>query len=147
MGNRPVRVGVPDKVPSAASNRPAGSVPEAMLKVVEPSPPVCVNTWLKATSVVAVVTDGLVIVIVGTRPVPESKRSTGLLKVPSLPLTRSTALRVPPRFGVKVMVKVAVPPALMVLLLAGFTVKSPGFAPALMKAFSVMLSVPVLVMV
>jgi len=63
-GKVPVCVGVPDSVPFAASVKPAGKA-LAVLKVVVPLPPLCVNVWLNGAPAVPVVVAGFVTVIVG----------------------------------------------------------------------------------
>src|SRR5260221_958477 len=64
MAKVPDCVGVPAKVPLAASESPVGSVPVASENVVVPTPPLWVKTWLKGVPTVPVVTLGFVTVIV-----------------------------------------------------------------------------------
>ena len=63
IGNEPVCVGVPDRVPFVASDRPVGSV-LAVVNVVVPTVLPAVNVWLKAAFAVPVVVAGFVTVIV-----------------------------------------------------------------------------------
>ena len=63
IGNEPFALGIPASVPFVASERPAGSE-LAVVNVMVPMPPVCVNCWLNAAFTVPVVTTGFVTVIV-----------------------------------------------------------------------------------
>ena len=64
IGNDPLTVGVPDRLPVAELNvMPAGRAPVS-LQVAVPRMPVAVKVWLNAASTVPVLTPGLVMLMV-----------------------------------------------------------------------------------
>lgn len=74
IGNVPVWVGVPERIPAVESVKPIGNV-LAVEKAIVPMPPDCVKAWLKNTPAVPVLLAGLFIKIVGQ--VFVSKKLTG----------------------------------------------------------------------
>src|SRR5258708_37772978 len=59
----PVCVGVPESVPLAASESPAGSEPLASENVVAPTPPLWVKLWLNGAAPTPLGTAGLVTMV------------------------------------------------------------------------------------